>query len=57
MDDTAAANIDLDKFDFFTPQNLADPYAILKRLRRERPVAKFFQIAKYGMSIPSTTVS
>jgi cytochrome P450 len=36
-------DIDLDAIDFFTAENLSNPYALLARLRRERPVAKFRQ--------------
>jgi cytochrome P450 len=35
--------VDLDKVDFFSSEVLADPYELLARLRRERPVAKFRQ--------------
>lgn len=33
----------LDNVDFFSAENLTDPYALLARLRRERPVAKYRQ--------------
>lgn len=35
--------VSLDEIDFFSEENLSDPYALLARLRRERPVLKVYQ--------------
>lgn len=43
MQQTAGDAIDLDTLDFFDPGVLENPYAVLKRLRAERPVMKFRQ--------------
>lgn len=43
MTDDKFGAFDIDSIDFFAPEVLADPYELLSRLRRERPVAKFRQ--------------
>lgn len=40
---TDMSTTDLDKVSFFSPEVLCDPYPLLERLRRERPVARFHQ--------------
>jgi cytochrome P450 len=41
-DDDYLKSVDIDKVDFFSPAILANPAALFARLRKERPVARYF---------------